>query len=66
MSEVNSEPRGKLAWLCPCDLFVQAFGEDAEHLLEAFGIERITPADLDLTPQCLERGRARRGEASLV
>ncbi len=66
MSEVNSEPRGKLAWLCPCDLFVQAFGEDAEHLLEAFGIERMAPADLDLTPQRLERERARRGEASLV
>ncbi|MEE6148104.1 hypothetical protein VXJ25_08945 [Olsenella sp. YH-ols2223] len=33
MSEVNSEPRGKLAWLCPCDLFAQTFGEDAEHLL---------------------------------
>lgn len=59
MSEVNSEPRGKLAWLCPCDLFVHAFGEDAEHLLEAFGIERMAPADLDLTPQCLERERAK-------
>lgn len=66
MSEVNSEPRGKLAWLCPCDLFAQAFGEDAEHLLEAFGIERTAPADLDLTPRCLERERARRGEAPLV
>lgn len=66
MSEVNSEPRGKLAWLCPCDLFAQTFGEDAEHLLEAFGIERIAPADFDLTPRRLERERARRGDASLV
>lgn len=66
MREADSEPRGKLAWLCPCDLFAQVFGEDAEHLLEAFGIERTAPADLDLTPRCLVRERARRGEAPLA
>lgn len=64
--EADSEPGGKLAWICPCDLFAQAFGEDAEHLLEAFGIERTAPADLGLTPRCLERERARRGEAPLA
>jgi IS30 family transposase len=66
MSEVNSEPRGKLAWLSPCDMLVQAFGEDGLHLLDAFGIERVAPGDLDLTPRCLERERAKRGEAPLI
>lgn len=66
MSEVNSEPRGKLAWLSPRDMFLRAFGGDAQRLLDALGIERIAAEDLDLTLSRLEKARLGRGEAPLI
>lgn len=32
----------------------------------AFGIEMLVPGELDLTPGCVERARAERGEAPLA
>ena len=66
MSHANSEPRGKLAWRTPAEMLLAAFGDDARALLDAFGVEMLAPADLDLTPGCVERARAERGEAPLA
>lgn len=66
MSQVNSEPRGKLAWRTPSEMLLAAFGGDARALLDAFGVEQLTPSELDLTPGCVERARAERGEAPLA
>ena len=66
MSQVNSEPRGKLAWRTPAEMLVAAFGDDARALMAAFGVEMLAPSELDLTPGCVERARAGRGEAPLA
>lgn len=66
MSQVNSEPRGRLAWRTPAEMLVAALGDDGRALLEAFGIERVDASGLDLTPACVERARALRGEAPLA
>lgn len=66
MSQVNSEPRGKLAWRTPAEMLLPAFGDDARALLEAFGVEALPASELDLTPGCVERARAERGEAPLA
>lgn len=66
MSQVNSEPRGKLAWRAPAEALAAAFGDDARALMDAFGIELLDPSGLDLTPGCVERARAERGEAPLA
>lgn len=66
MSQVNSEPRGKLAWRAPSEMLVAALGDDGRALMEAFGVELLDPSGLDLTPGCVERARAARGEAPLA
>lgn len=66
MSQANSEPRGKLAWRAPSEMLLAAFGDDARSLLGAFGVEMPAPSELDLTPGCVERARAERGEAPLA
>ena len=66
MSQVNSEPRGRLAWRTPAEMLVAAFGEDARALMDAFGIEMLAPSELDLTPGLIERARAERGDAPLA
>lgn len=66
MSQVNSEPRGRLAWRSPAEMLVAAFGDAARALLDAFGVEALAPSELDLTPGCVERARAGRGEAPLA
>ena len=66
MSQVDSEPRGKLAWRTPSEMLLAAFGDDARALLDAFGVEMLGPSELDLTPGCVERARAERGEAPLA
>ena len=43
-----------------------ALGEDASALMDAFGIEELAPGELDLTPGCIERARAARGEEPLA
>ena len=66
MSQVNSEPRGRLAWKSPSEMLLAALGEDARALLDAFGIEMLAPGELDLTPGRVERARGERGEAPLA
>lgn len=66
MSQVNSEPRGKLARSTPFEMVLAAFGGDAGALLGAFGVERLTPSELDLTPGCAGRACAERGKAPLA
>lgn len=66
MSHINSEPRGCLAWLRPIDAFRAAFPEEAQVLLDAFGIEEVPAGKLDLTPSCIERAREERGDAPLI
>lgn len=66
MSQVNSEPRGRLAWRTPSEMLLAALGEDARALIDAFGIEMLDPSELELTPGCVERARAERGEAPLA
>ena len=61
MSQVNSEPRGRLAWMTPAGVFGAALGDDARAILDAFGVEALGPDSLDLTPGCVERARASRG-----
>ncbi|KGI75440.1 hypothetical protein HMPREF9463_00597, partial [Collinsella sp. 4_8_47FAA] len=41
-------------------------GTDASALMDAFGIEELAPGELDLTPGCIERARAARGEGPLA
>ena len=66
MSQVNSEPRGALGFLTPARMLRMALGEDASALMDAFGIEELAPGELDLTPGCIERARAARGEGPLA
>ena len=66
MSQVNSEPRGALGFLTPARVLRMALGEDASALMDAFGIEELAPGELDLTPGCIERARAARGEEPLA
>lgn len=66
MSQVNSEPRGALGFLTPARVLRMALGEDASALMDAFGIEELAPGKLDLTPGCIERARAARGEGPLA
>lgn len=66
MSQVNSEPRGRLAWRSPSEMLLAALGEDARALMDAFGVEVLDPSELDLTPGRVERARAERGEAPLA
>ena len=42
------------------------FGGDARALMDAFGVEGLGRDELDLTPGCVERARAGRGEAPLA
>ena len=61
MGQVNSEPRGSLAFMCPSRMLLAAYGDDARALLDGLGIEVLDPSELDLTPGCIERARAERG-----
>ena len=65
MSHVNSEPRGALGFATPARAFRAMLGDDAEALLEAYGIEDVPIDGLDLTPGLIGRARAERGDAPL-
>ena len=41
-------------------------GEDAAALLDAYGVDDVPLAELDLTPGLIERARAERGDAPLA
>ena len=62
MSQVNSEPRGRLAFSTPARMLAAALGGDARALMDAFGVEDLAPSEPDLTPACIERARAERGD----
>ena len=50
----------------PARVLRMALGEDASALMDAFGIEELAPGELDLTPGCIDRARAARGEGPLA
>ena len=58
--------RGALGFLTPPRVLRMALGEDASALMDAFGIEELAPGELDLTPGCIDRARAARGEGPLA
>ena len=66
MSHVNSEPRGALGFSTPARAFRAMLGEDAAALLDAYGVDDVPLAELDLTPGLIERARAERGDAPLA
>ena len=66
MSQVNSEPRGELAFMSPARMLSAALGDDARALTDAFGVVEVGRDGLDLTPGCVERARAERGDAPLA
>lgn len=65
MSQINSTPRGALAFMSPIQVFRAAFGEDAERLLDALGVELLGGERLNLTEGYLDEQRAKRGAAPL-
>lgn len=66
MSQLNSEPRGSLAFMCPSRMLPAAYGDDARALVDGLGIEVLDPSELDLTPGCIGRARAERGDGPLA
>ena len=62
MSHVNSEPRGRLGFMAPAWMLAAVFGDDAAALMDAFGVEDAPAGLLDLTPECIGRARAERGD----
>lgn len=65
MSQINSTPRGALAFMSPIQVFRAAFGEDAERLLDALGVELLGGEQLNLTEGYLDEQRTKRGAAPL-
>ncbi len=47
-------------------MLLAAYGDDARALLDGLGVEVLGPSELDLTPGCIERARAERGDAPLA
>lgn len=64
MSHVNSLKRQSLGWKDPIDYFLFYFGQDAQAVIDAFGIEHIK--DPILTPQLLNESHSRRGLGPVV
>jgi hypothetical protein len=58
-SHVNSYTRGVLDDSTPYDSFVARNGEDGKRFLDALGIRRIEPNDVNLTPMLLGEKFAR-------
>jgi IS30 family transposase len=54
MSHINSVCRPVLGGACPIDMIVPIIGQDA---LDAFGIEKIDPDDVCLSPELLRENR---------
>lgn len=65
-SHVNSNPRKSLLGMSPIEMFVAAYGRDAEELLEGLGIERIPSDELVLKPALLNMERRKRGEEPMT
>lgn len=66
MPQVNSEPRGRLAWRTSTEMLLAALGGGAHALMDAFGVKMLPPEELDLAPGCVERACAEKDEAPLA
>ena len=66
MSHANSNPRAVLCGMTPIQMFKAAYGQAGKDFLDALGIEQIPRDGLMLTPDVLNKERARRGEAPLT
>lgn len=67
MSHVNSNPRESLGGKSPIQMLRFVHGDDeADALLDAFGIEEVGRDELVLKPDILDIERARRGEPPLT
>lgn len=67
MSHVNSNPRASLGGKSPIQMLRFVYGEeDAQALLDAFGIREVGRDELMLRPEILDIERARRGEPPLT
>lgn len=66
MSHVNSNPRESLGGKTPIQMLRFVYGdEDAQALLDAFGIREVGRDELMLKPEVLDIERAKRGEPPL-
>lgn len=59
MSHVNSNPRKSLCGLSPIDVFLAAYGQAGQDLLDALGVEKVTADELLLKPALLDLGDER-------
>ena len=67
MSHVNSNPRAALGGKSPIQMLRFVYGEeDAQALLDAFGIREVGRDELMLKPEILDIERAKRGEPPLT
>ena len=67
MSHANSNPRASLGGKSPIQMLRFVYGdEDAQALLDAFGICEVGRDELMLKPEILDIERARRGEPPLT
>lgn len=63
MSHVNSNPRASLGGRSPIEVLRFVYGdEDAQALLDVFGVREVGRDELTLRPGILDAERARRGE----
>lgn len=63
MSHVNSNPRASLGGRSPIEMLRFVYGdEDAQALLDVFGVREVGRDELTLRPGILDAERARRGE----
>ena len=60
MSQVNSQPRKSLGGLSPISLFKKVYGKEGEELLEMLGVEELSPEELDLSIEALNKKRNKR------
>ncbi len=67
MSHVNSNPRASLGGKSPIQMLRFVYGDDdANALLDAFGIYGVNRDELTLKPEILDIERAKRGEPPLT
>jgi IS30 family transposase len=64
-SHINSTPRKSLCGMSPIQMLKAAYKESIDVLLDAYGIEEISPENLTLKPRLLNDERQKRGEEAL-
>lgn len=65
MSHVNSNPRRSLYGKCPLEVFSSMAGPRAQEMLDALGVRKVEPGELNLSPGMLNAERAMRGEGAI-